>query len=148
MMAKTKSFDILLAEDNSGDAELVRMALIEHDVDCTLRVICDGAQAITLLESLDTDPTTQALDLLLVDMNLPKRSGEDILKCLRSTRSCAKTPVIIMSGSAAGLVEEEATRHPAMIYFKKPSTLDEFMQLGSIVRNVLEKNSEVRNDCK
>jgi CheY-like chemotaxis protein len=143
-MAKTKSFDVLLAEDNSADAELVRMALKEHDVDCTLRVICDGAEAITLLESLDTDPTTQTLDLLLVDMNLPKRSGEDILKCLRSTRSYAKTPVIIMSGSA--VVEEEATRHPATIYFKKPSTLDEFMQLGSIVRNVLEKKSEVRND--
>jgi CheY-like chemotaxis protein len=141
MMAETKPFEILLAEDNPQDAELVRLALEEHHVHCTLRVIRDGAQVITLLDSLDADPKTPALDLLMVDMNLPKRSGEDILKCLRSTEHYGQTPVIVISGLATGAVEEKATRNAAMVYFKKPSTLDEFMQLGSIVRNVLEKKT-------
>jgi DNA-binding response OmpR family regulator len=140
-MVESKPFEILLAEDNPQDAELVRMALKEHRVDCALRVIPDGAQAITFLDTLDANPKSPALDLLLVDMNLPKRSGEDILKRLRSTEHYARTPVIVMSGLPAEAVEEKATRHAATVYFKKPLTLDEFMQLGSIVRNVLERKT-------
>ena len=85
MTAGTKPFEILLAEDSQEDAELVRLALKEHGVECILRVFRDGEEAITLLRSLDADPKDAALDLLIVDMKLPKRSGEDILECLRST---------------------------------------------------------------
>jgi len=141
MMAGTKPFEVLLAEDSPEDAELVRMALKEHGVECTLRLIRDGAEVITFLTSLDADPKNPALDLLIVDMNLPKRSGEDILKCLRSTENYAQTPVIVMSGLIAGAVEEKATRHAAVVYFQKPSILDGFMQLGSIVRKVLQKQT-------
>ncbi len=141
MMEETGHFEILLAEDNPEDAELVRLALKEHGVKCTLRVIRDGAETITFLGALDADTKSPALDLLIVDMNLPKRSGEDILKCLRSTENYAQTPVIVMSGLIAGAVEEKATRHAAMVYFQKPLTLDGFMQLGSIVRNVLQKQT-------
>jgi DNA-binding response OmpR family regulator len=104
-------------------------------------VFRDGEEAITLLRSLDADPKDAALDLLIVDMNLPKRSGEDILECLRSTENYAQTPVIVMSGLIAGATEKKATGHAAMVYFQKPSTLDGFMQLGSIVRNVLQKQA-------
>jgi DNA-binding response OmpR family regulator len=139
MAAGTEPFEILLAEDSLGDAELVRMALKEHGVECMLRVFRDGDEAITFLRDLDADPKGPALDLLVVDMNLPKSSGEDILKCLRSTENYAQTPVIVMSCVIAGAAEEKATRHAAIVYFEKPSTLDGFMQLGSIVRNVLQK---------
>jgi CheY-like chemotaxis protein len=141
MMAETEHFEILLAEDNPEDAELVRLALMEHGVKCTLRVIRDGAEAIAFLGSLDADPKSPALDLLIVDMNLPKRSGEDILKCLRSTEKYAQTPVIVMSGLIAGTIEEKATRHAAMVYFQKPLTLNGFMQLGSIFRDVLQEQT-------
>jgi chemotaxis family two-component system response regulator Rcp1 len=139
MMAETEPFEILLAEDSPQDAELVRMALKEHGVDCTLRVIRDGAQAIAFLDSLDANRQTPALNLVIVDMNLPKRSGEDILKCLRSTEHYAQTPVIVMSGMPPGAIEERANKHAAMAYFKKPFKLAEFMQFGLIVHNVLLK---------
>jgi CheY-like chemotaxis protein len=142
MMAETEHFEILLAEDKLEDAELVRVALKEHGVECTLRLIRDGAEAIAFLGTLDADPKSPALDLLIADMNLPKRSGEDILKCLRSTENYAQTPVIVMSGLIAGATEEKATRHAAIVCFQKPSTLDGFMQLGSIVRNVLQKQTK------
>ena len=130
--AGTKPFETLLAEDSLEDAELVRLALKEHGVECVLRVFRDGEEAITFLRSLDADPKGPALDLLIVDMNLPKRSGEDILKCLRSSENYARTPVIVaMSSLIARATEEKATRHAAMLYFQKPSTLDGFMQLGS-----------------
>ena len=137
MMAETGHFDILLTEDNLEDAELVRLALKEYSVKYTLRVIRDGVEAITFLGSLDGDPKSPALDLLIVDMNLPKRSGEDILKRLRSTENYAQTPVIVMSGLIAGAIEEKAT----MVYFQKPLTLDGFMRLGWIFGNVLQEQT-------
>jgi DNA-binding response OmpR family regulator len=139
--AGTRPSEIRLAEDRLEDAELVRLALKKHGVECVLRVFHDGEEAITFLRSLDANPKGPALDLLIVDMNLPKRSGEEILKCLRSTENYAQTPVVVMSGLLAGATEEKATRHAAMVYFQKPSTLDGFMQLGSIVRNVLQKQA-------
>jgi DNA-binding response OmpR family regulator len=141
MAAGTKPFEILLAEDSLGDVELVRLALKEHGVECMLRVFRDGGDVITFLRSLDADPKGPALDLLVVDMNLPNSTGEDILKCLRATENYAQTPVIVMSGVIAGATDEKTTRHAAMVYFQKPSTLDGFMQLGSIVRNVLKKQT-------
>jgi CheY-like chemotaxis protein len=141
MITEPKPFEILLAEDNPGDAELVRMALQQHRVNCSLRVIRGGAEAIDWLSNLNDDPRTPALDLLLLDMNLPKRSGADILKRLRSTEHYAQTPVVVMSGVAADVVEDEAANHAAVVYFKKRFSLGEYLQLGSIVRNLLENNA-------
>jgi chemotaxis family two-component system response regulator Rcp1 len=140
-MTETKPFQILLAEDNPGDILLVREALKEHRVACELRVIRDGAEAITWINSLDTDPRGPSLDLLLLDMHLPKHDGKDILERLRSTGRLAQTPVVVMTSSDPSVIElqaeERAARPAALVYFRKPSTLNEFMQLGSIVRDVL-----------
>ena len=138
--AGTRPSEIRLAEDRLEDAELVRLALKKHGVECVLRVFHDGEEAITFLRSLDANPKGPALDLLIVDMNLPKRSGEEILKCLRSTENYAQTPVVVMSSLIAGADKAKATKHAAMV-FQKPLTLDGFMQLASIVRNVLHEQS-------
>jgi CheY-like chemotaxis protein len=141
MMTETRPFEILLTEDSPADAELVREALKEHALTCSLRVISDGAQAIKFINSIDTDPKAPPLDLVLLDMRLPKCDGEEVLKCLRSTNRYARTPAIIMTGLSFSCIEEEAIRYDAITYFKKPSTLEEFMQLGSIVRRVLERGT-------
>jgi len=139
--AETKPFEIVLAEDNPADAELVRMALKEHHVHCTLRVLRDGAKAVELLESLDTDPKSPPLDLLLLDMHLPKLDGAEILHRLRSTERHGQMPVIVLSGLNSPMIEETATRHAALFYFRKPSSFEEHMQLGGIVRGVLQNTT-------
>src|SRR4051794_29276278 len=123
-----KHCEILVVEDRVEDAELVRMALKEHGVGCTVHFVRDGAKAIELLDSLDRDPNALPLDLVLLDMHLPKRDGGDILKRLRSTERYGQTPVIVMTGLHSPAVEEQATKHAAMVYFRKPSTLDEYMR--------------------
>jgi DNA-binding response OmpR family regulator len=137
MRTETTLFKIVLVEDNSADAALVRQALKEHYVDCALHLIRDGAQAIQWICALDTDAKVPPLDLLLLDMHLPKHDGEDVLKCLRSTEHYAQTPVIAMTSQDSSGIEKKAAKNAALVYFRKPSTLDEFMQLGSIVRQVL-----------
>jgi len=139
MTKATRQFQILLAEDRPEDAELVRMDLKEHNVQCTLQVISDDAKAIELINGLDSDPNAPPLDLCLVDMHLPKRGGEDILKRLRSTQHYAQTPVLVMSGIKAPYIEEAAAKHAALVFFQKPSTVDEYLRLGSIVQNLLRK---------
>ncbi|HEX7359598.1 MAG TPA: response regulator [Bryobacteraceae bacterium] len=145
---ETRRFEIVLAEDNPADAELVREALEQHNVHCSLHVICDGAQAMELIDRLDADPKEPRLDLLLVDMLLPKRDGEAVLRRLRSTERYAQTPVVVISGLSSSAVEEAAIRNAAVVYFKKPAALEEFMRLGSIVRQVLEQTTanEIETD--
>jgi CheY-like chemotaxis protein len=141
MTAGTRRFEILLAEDNPADAALVREALEQHKINCSLHVIHNGAQAVEFLDMIDADPKEPALDLVLLDMLLPKRSGEAVLRRLRSTERYGQTLVIVISGLSSGSVKETAIRNAATVYFKKPSTLEEFMQRGLIGRQVLEQRT-------
>jgi DNA-binding response OmpR family regulator len=134
---KNPALQIVLAEDNEADAALVRRALLEAGVECVLRVMKDGEQAISFIETLDVDPMSPPIDLLLVDMHLPKCDGEDILRRLRSTDNYSQTPVIVMSSSGAARDYESARKHAAIHYFRKPFSLDEFMEIGVIVRTVV-----------
>lgn len=140
MYANKRRFEILIAEDNSADVGLVREALREHELDCVLHVVTDGASAIAFINGLDSDPESPELDCVLVDMHLPKRSGEDFLHSLRCTERNAQVPVIVMTGAHSTSIEEKAMKHAALSYFRKPSTLDGFLELGAIVRDILMKD--------
>jgi DNA-binding response OmpR family regulator len=132
-------FEILIAEDNPADVALVREALKMQDLDCFLRVLRDGEQALALLDSLDRDPKLPRVDLLILDMHLPKYDGEEVLKRLRSTENYAQTPVIVMTSLSPKWIETKAVKNAAMFYFRKPSTVDELSELGCMVRDVLAR---------
>lgn len=132
-------YHVLIAEDNSADVGLVREALKAHSVDCDLHVASDGAAAISLILRLDSDSRAPLLNLVILDMHLPKRNGEEILKCLRSTERYAQVPVVVMTSSESPTVEETATRHAALSYFRKPSKLDDFLEIGLIAKRILAK---------
>jgi len=105
----------------------------------------DGAQAISYLEHLDRDPRAHRSDLVVLDMRLPKRDGEDILKRLRSTDRYGQTPVIVMTSSDSPRDHDCSQKHAALHYFRKPSTLDEFLEIGALVRNILGMPSRAEN---
>ncbi len=132
---------IVLAEDNLADVLLVRMALKSSGLTYDLRVLDDGEKAVTFIEEFDANPKAGPIDLLLLDMHLPRRDGEEILKCLRSSERYAETPVVVMTASDAPRDHAQATKHAAMHYFRKPSTLAEYMQLGIIVRDLLSTDN-------
>lgn len=131
------TLEILLAEDNVADVGLVRMALTQHGLNYALHVARDGDEAIQFLRRLDRDPKLPRLDLLLVDLHLPGRDGEAILKSLRSTEHYAQTPAIVMTASDSPDDHARAQKQAALHYFRKPSVLAEFMLLGEIVQSVI-----------
>jgi CheY-like chemotaxis protein len=137
-MTEKKTYQILVAEDNQADVTLVLDALRHHGLDCHINLISDGAEVIDYLRGLDLNSGCLAPDLVMLDMHLPKCDGEDILKALRSTERSAQTPVVVMTSSPATEFEKIAQKHAALYYFRKPSSLDEYMHLGNIVRNILE----------
>lgn len=134
---ETHPYQILLAEDSAADIGIVRIALREQDFDHVLHVATDGEAAIRFIEGVDKDSNAPGLDLLLLDMHLPKYDGEAILNRLRSTERYAQVPVVVMTSSDATQDHDRAHKHAARVYFRKPSSLEDFIQLGAIVRDIL-----------
>jgi CheY-like chemotaxis protein len=129
---------ILLIEDNPGDVLLVREALKEHEVTTPLFVITDGEKAVEFIEKLGKDGDGPCPALVLLDLNLPKRTGHDVLSRMREMKRCEHTPVVILSSSDAPADRRAAAAFNISRYIRKPSTLDEFMMIGAVIRQLLE----------
>lgn len=139
-MSNTASLNrIIIAEDNAADVGLVREALSEHEIEHELFVMKDGEQAIAYIELLESDENVPCPDLLLLDLHLPRRDGEDVLKRLRSSTRCGQTPVIVMTSSDSPHDHAAAEKHAALHYFRKPSDLGQFMQLGFIIKQIIAR---------
>jgi CheY-like chemotaxis protein len=138
MSMACSSCRIILAEDNPADVRLVRQALLEHAVDCELRVISDGEEVMTLIRDLDQNPGLPCPDLLLLDLHLPKRDGKEILRHLRASERCGQTPVVVLTSSDSPSDRSDAEHNAAIHYFRKPSALGEFMDLGIIIRAAIK----------
>jgi CheY-like chemotaxis protein len=140
MATEPRPYQILLAEDSAADVGIVRIALRDNGINHVLHVARDGAEAIAFIEKADSDRQAPSPDLLLLDMHLPKYNGEEILKRLRSTELYAQTPVVVMTSSDAPQDRDGAQKYAPLFYFRKPSSLAEFIQLGVIVRDILTGN--------
>jgi DNA-binding response OmpR family regulator len=137
---------ILLVEDNPGDVFLVRRALVKHQIDCELITIEDGEAAMRYLDCTGLSPHWQGRpDLILLDLNLPRRSGAQILERLKDSPSCQRAPVIILTSSDSPGDRAEVLRLGAAYYFCKPTDLAGFMALGKVVEDVMAAHST--QDC-
>lgn len=141
METQDRPYHILLAEDSAADVGIVRIALRDQNLDHVLHVARDGQEAIAFIEKADNDSKAPGPDLLLLDMHLPRYNGEQILQRLRSTERYAQTPVVVMTSSDAPEDQDRAEKHAALFYFRKPSRLQEFIQLGAIVRDILTRTA-------
>jgi CheY-like chemotaxis protein len=131
---------ILLAEDNRGDVLLVRHALQEHNIEHELFVVQDGAQAIDFIRRMGKPGEATCPDLMLLDLNLPKADGMEILTEFRRRPECAAIPVIVVTSSDAPKDRARAAELAIDRYFQKPSEYSEFMKLGAVVRETIEED--------
>lgn len=132
---------ILLVEDNPADAGLVRKALEEHGVEGDLIVIADGEKAIEFIHSIEAQGTP-CPDLAIIDLNLPKKPGREVLRQMRVSQVCRHIPVVILSSSDAARDRADAVQFGASQYLRKPSRLEEFLRLGAIFKAALPNRGE------
>ena len=127
---------VLLAEDNPGDVFLIRRALDGQQLAYELLVAKDGEEAINYVT--EAAAGTRKIDLLVLDLNLPKRDGAEVLGRLRSHSSLAGLPVILLTSSDSPRERERCLALGASRYVQKPSNLAAFMEIGQIAKQLVE----------
>src|ERR1700722_15327832 len=115
---------ILLAEDNPGDVFLVQKALEKHSVQHKLHLVEDGEEAISFVTHMGKPGHFPCPDVVLLDMNLPKADGVEVLSEFRKPPECGQVPVILITSSDARRDRVRVAALGVAHYFKKPSDLD------------------------
>ena len=132
---------IVLVEDNPADALLVQTALQEAGLVFDLKVFSDGEEIIRFIDGIDAaQPLVPAPDLILLDWNMPRYTGEEVLQHLRQSERCAKTAVIVLTSSQSPKDRERALQLGVADYFSKPCDYEEFMKLGERVKAFVQAN--------
>jgi chemotaxis family two-component system response regulator Rcp1 len=127
MVEKNGPIEILLVEDNPGDERLTREALKEGKVYSNLHWVKDGVEAIDFLHRRGKYADVPRPDIILLDLNLPKKDGREVLQEIKSTDSLKRIPVVILTTSKA---EEDVLRTynlHANCYVTKPVDLEKFI---------------------
>ena len=135
---------IFLAEDNAADVELFRMALAEADVDCELSVFEDGLQIIKFVRGLQQTGTSAMPDLIILDLNLPKIDGLEVVQTLRQLSAFQGVPIVVMSSSSSLRDREKLADCNIAAYIVKAPDLDEYMKIGQTIRKLLNDTPEPR----
>lgn len=127
---------ILLVEDSVADVFLFRGVLKEQGLNPQLSVAKDGEEAFSMLDEIDSDHAP-CPKLIVVDLNLPKKSGLEVLERIRLSPQCADAAVVIWSTSE--MEREEAARLGATSYLKKPCGLQEYLNVGEQIKTLLSR---------
>jgi two-component system response regulator len=134
---------ILLVEDNPGDVDLLRMALETAAVDCTLTVIEDGGEAMAFLLGQGEHVDAPIPDLAILDLNIPKSDGIEILEAIRTNPRSAGVLVAVLSSSSSPRERARIHNFGVGLYITKPSDLDEYLKIGSTLKTLLaDKKSQ------
>lgn len=132
-MNAVEPVNILLIEDNPGDVLLVREALRDHKIANAMRDISDGETALAYLRGEGEHVGRPLPDLVLLDLNLPRMDGREVLAAIKADARIQHIPVVIMTSSSAEADIVRSYRLQASCYITKPLDLDQFLE---VVRSV------------
>jgi two-component system, chemotaxis family, response regulator Rcp1 len=123
----TRNFEVLLIEDNPADARLITEAFKGFKAKSNLSLVRDGAMAIDYLRRKEEFSAAIKPDIIILDLNMPKKSGFEILREIRADDGLKKIPVIVLSNSDAQQDVEACYDLTANCYITKPHSLDDFI---------------------
>ena len=121
--------EILLVEDNPGDVELTRKAFTECKVRNRIHVVQDGEEAIDFLYRRGKFHDAVPPDIILLDLNLPRKNGEEVLEDIKQDSDLCKIPVIILTSSEAERDMYMGYRLHANRFITKPVNLEKFIEI-------------------
>lgn len=132
-MTGAKRIEILLVEDNPGDVRLTREALKEGKVINNLHVVTNGVEAISFLKKEGDYIQTVTPDIILLDLNLPKKDGRQVLEEIKNDDKLKKIPVVVLTTSRDEEDILKVYNLHANCYITKPVDLDQFI---SVVKSI------------
>jgi len=130
-----KAIHILLVEDNEGDIMLTREAFEEGTLPYTLSIARDGKEAIQFLEKEDRFSHVETPHLILLDINLPKKNGHEVLQIIKKSESLKHIPVIMLSTSSSEMDIAKSYENHANCHIIKPIEVDDFVQVVASIES-------------
>ena len=121
--------EVLLVEDSPGDVRLTREAFKDAKVHINLHVASDGAEAMAFLGRKGEHSGVPRPDLILLDLNLPKKDGREVLEEIKESPTLKSIPVVILTTSASEEDISRSYRLHANCYITKPVDLDGFLKV-------------------
>ena len=137
---------IFLVEDNAADVELFRMALKDAGVESDLILFEDGREIIDRVRDADSTSARTAPDLIVLDLNLPKNDGMEILHVIRHSPAFVKVPIAVLSSSSSLRERAKLATFDIREFIVKPPDLDQYLNIGKTIRNLLEEAKSQRGD--
>ena len=128
-MAANPLIEILLVEDNAGDIRLTLEAFKEAHLPKHVSVVRDGVEAMAFLRREEPYDCAPRPDVVLLDLNLPKKDGREVLRDVKSDPELKMIPIIVLTTSAAPSDVVQSYDLHANCYIQKPADYDEFLEL-------------------
>ncbi|MDZ8024225.1 MAG: response regulator [Nostoc sp. SerVER01] len=127
--------EVLLVEDNPGDAQLTRIALEDSKISIHLNVVEDGVEAMAFLRKQEKYIQAAHPDIVLLDLNLPKKDGREVLAEIKADENLKRIPVVVLTTSQAEEDILKAYNLSANCYITKPVDFDQFVKIVKSIEN-------------
>jgi len=137
---------ILIIEDNEGDEDLLRLAFLDSYLNENYRFVHDGEQALDYLFKLGDYKGVQTPNLIVLDLQLPRVDGYEILTRLKASQLYAETPVIIFTGKCTSDCRDICETNPLLSWIEKPYDPDAFNNLVRAAENIYSKGTSSRDE--
>lgn len=131
---QTRSIEILLVEDNPGDVRLIKEAFKDAIFPYNLMVAGDGQEAMEIIKHGHKSEAYRP-NLIILDLNLPKKSGREVLKEIKSDEELMSIPVIILTTSSAKEDIQETYHNHVNAFITKPVDLDRFINIVKSIQD-------------
>ncbi len=132
---KSRPIEILLVEDNPGDARLTLEVFKEARMINNITVTSDGVEALAYLRREGQYADSARPDLILLDLNLPRKDGREVLAEIKADERLMKIPVVVLTTSAAEEDIARAYSRHANCYITKPVELDQFLRVAQSIQS-------------
>lgn len=127
-MPHSQTFDILLVEDDPGDAGLTKAALKQARILCKLHHVVDGVEALAFLRQQGPYAGVPTPHLMLLDLNMPRMGGREVLAAMRGDENLHKIPVVVLTTSDVEADIETSYELGANSFITKPVDIDQFIE--------------------
>jgi len=129
-----------VVENNPVDMYLIRWVLKAHELSHALEVIDNGDRVMDFVNQLSHEERRRSPTIMLLDLNLPQRDGREILQRVKSITHGSDVRVVVVTSSNNPTDRRETLAMGADAYFVKPSHLNEFMELGNLIKRIASDN--------